>query len=156
MPDTASSSDLAYRLNRLFDEVRPAGRGGRRYTNEDVAAAVKAINPHVRVGGAYLSALRNGTKKNPSTELLAALARHFEKPIAYFFNDIEPSGPPATDGLARLAGNPQVRRLALRALDLSPEGLAAVTRLVEQALQANPPGPAHPPENSPADPGPDC
>jgi transcriptional regulator with XRE-family HTH domain len=95
------------------------------------------MNPQIRVGGAYLSALRNGTKKNPSTKLLAALARHFEKPIAYFFDEAEPSGTDTTDELARLAGNTQVRRLALRALDLSPEGLAAVTQLIEQALHAN-------------------
>ncbi|GIF04202.1 XRE family transcriptional regulator [Actinoplanes siamensis] len=133
MSDTPGSPDLAHRLNRLFDEVRPAGRGGRRYTNEDVAAAVKAMNPQIRVGGAYLSALRNGTKKHPSTELLAALARHFDKPIGYFFDEAEP----AQDELARLAGNTQVRRLALRALDLSPEGLSAVAKLVEQALQAD-------------------
>ncbi|BCY10019.1 helix-turn-helix transcriptional regulator [Actinoplanes sp. L3-i22] len=135
MADTPGTPDLAQRLNRLFDEVRPAGRGGRRYTNEDVAAAVKAINPEIRVGGAYLSALRNGTKRHPSTELLAALARHFGKPIAYFFDEPDPE--PGADELARLADNTQVRRLALRALDLSPEGLTAVAELVEQALAAD-------------------
>lgn len=133
MSDTPGPPDLAHRLNRLFDEVRPPDRGGRRYTNEDVAVAVKALDPRIRVGGAYLSALRNGTKRHPSTELLAALARHFGKPIAYFFDEAEG----AADELARLAGNTQVRRLALRALDLSPEGLSAVAKLVEQALEAD-------------------
>jgi transcriptional regulator with XRE-family HTH domain len=145
------SPDLAQRLNQLFDEVRPAGRGGRRYTNEDVAAAVKASNPEIRVGGAYLSALRNGTKRHPSTELLAALARHFGKPIGYFFDEPEPSGSSAADELARLADNAQVRRLALRALDLSPEGVSAVAKLVEQALQADRQGrPATRPDDSTA------
>jgi transcriptional regulator with XRE-family HTH domain len=133
--DDLKSVDLAHRLDRLFDEVRPPGRGGRRYTNEEVAVAVKALNPDIRVGGAYLSALRNGTKKKPSTELLAALARHFGMPISYFFDE-EPAarGDGAAGELARLADNTQVRRLALRALDLTPEGLAEVAELVERVL----------------------
>jgi transcriptional regulator with XRE-family HTH domain len=131
---TPTSNDLASRLNRLFDDVRPVRPGGRPYTNEEVAASIKTTNPQIRVGGAYLSALRNGTKKRPSMELLAALARHFDKPISYFFDD---EGAGATDQLARLAKNSQVRRLAFRALDLSPEGLAAVSELIEQKLQAD-------------------
>jgi transcriptional regulator with XRE-family HTH domain len=132
--DNLSSADLAHRLDRLFEEVRPAGCGGRRYTNEEVAVAVKALNPHIRVGGAYLSALRKGTKRKPSIELLAALARHFGVPIAYFFDE-EPPVAGAESELARLADNTQVRRLALRALDLSPEGLAEVAGLVERVLE---------------------
>jgi len=133
--DDPRPADLAHRLDRLFDEVRPAG-GGRRYTNEEVAVAVKALNPHVRVGGAYLSALRNGTKSKPSTELLAALARHFGVPINYFFDEETPAARAAgAEGeLARLADNTQVRQLALRALDLTPEGLAEVTELIERVL----------------------
>ena len=135
MADSPTSADLAHRLNTLFDQVRPT-EGGRRYTNDEVAAAVKAQYPHIRVGGAYLSALRNGTKRKPSTELLAALAHHFGVPITYFFSD----EPPGTGSdhmereLAKLADNIQVRQLALRALDLSPEGLAQVAGLVERVL----------------------
>ena len=143
MSDDLKSVDLAHRLDRLFDEVRPAGRRGRRYTNEEVAVAVKALNPDIRVGGAYLSALRNGTKKKPSTELLAALARHFGMPISYFFDEEPPArGAGAAGELARLADNTQVRRLALRALDLTPEGLAEVAELVERVLagEYQPPG----------------
>jgi transcriptional regulator with XRE-family HTH domain len=124
---------FAYRLDRLFNQVRPDG-GGRRYTNDEVAAAIKAANPDTRVSGAYLSMLRTGAKRNPSTELLTALARHFGVPPGYFLDDQPVEQLEAEIVLARVAGNLGVRRLALRALELSPESLAAVTAIVEQVL----------------------
>jgi transcriptional regulator with XRE-family HTH domain len=124
---------LADRLNRLFEDVRPPDRGGRRWTNDEVAAAIKEAEPAIRVSGAYLSALRTGAKRRPSTELLAALARFFGVPLDYFV-----TGDTRTDAeaeLARVAENLGVRRLALRALELSPEGLAAVTKIIEQVIE---------------------
>ncbi|MCF6525224.1 helix-turn-helix domain-containing protein, partial [Streptomyces sp. JJ36] len=128
---------LARHLDQLFDDIRPHGAHGRRYTNEEVATAVKEAHPGIRVGGAYLSALRKGTKRNPSTELLAALARFFGVPASYLLD--EPGGTEAAAELelARVARNLGVRRLALRALELSPEGLAAVTRIVEDVLESD-------------------
>ncbi|GAB2621500.1 helix-turn-helix domain-containing protein [Streptomyces capparidis] len=126
---------LARRLGRLFDDIRPQGPRGRRYTNEEVATAIKRANPDIRVSGAYLSALRNGTKKNPSTELLTALARFFGVPASYFLDDATAAQTEAEIALAKVAGNLGVRQLALRALELSPEGLAAVTKIVEAVLE---------------------
>jgi transcriptional regulator with XRE-family HTH domain len=132
MPD-GEQSLLADRLNRLFEDVRPEGRAGRRWTNDEVATAVKAAAPDIRVSGAYLSALRTGAKRRPSTELLAALAKFFGVSVDYFVG-----GQSHTDAeaeLARVAENLGVRRLALRALELSPEGLAAVTKIIEQVIE---------------------
>jgi len=98
-----------------------------------VATAVKLAVPTIRVSGAYLSALRTGAKRRPSTELLAALARFFGVSVDYFV-----TGETRTDTeaeLARVAENLGVRRLALRALELSPEGLAAVTKIIEQVIE---------------------
>ncbi|MDG9701377.1 helix-turn-helix transcriptional regulator [Streptomyces sp. DH37] len=135
MPDSGGRPTLAARLDRLFDEVRPHGPRGRRYTNEEVAAAVREANPGIRVSGAYLSALRKGTKRNPSTELLTALARFFGVPASSFLGE-EDAAPGAVEGeLALLAGNLGVRNLALRALELSPEGLAAAAEIIEHVLE---------------------
>ncbi|MGK5630440.1 helix-turn-helix domain-containing protein [Streptomyces sp. URMC 123] len=134
MSTAEAGPTLADRLNRLFDAVRPEGPRGRRYTNEDVAAAVKRDNPGVRVGRAYLSALRTGSKRNPSTELLVALARFFGVPPSYFLDGGAADGAGPELELARVAHHLPVRNLALRALELSPEGLAAVARLVEDVL----------------------
>ena len=125
MPD-GEQSLLADRLNRLFEDVR---RDGRRWTNDEVATALKAADPSLRVSGAYLSALRTGAKRHPATDLLAALAKFFGVSVDYLVSgDVE-------DQLARVAENLGVRRLALRALELSPEGLAAVTKIIEQVLE---------------------
>ncbi|MFP8964636.1 XRE family transcriptional regulator [Streptomyces nanhaiensis] len=160
-PTTRGDRTLAERLDRLFDTVRPEGPKGRRYTNEEVATAVKRAEPGVRVGGAYLSALRKGTKKNPSTELLTALARFFGVPASYFLDERAATRTDAEIELARVAHNMGVRKLALRALELSPEGLAAVTRIVEHVLESEPgartrqeeqpPPGAAPPDGRPAE-----
>ncbi|MGP3971437.1 helix-turn-helix domain-containing protein [Streptomyces sp. 6N223] len=127
-------SDL---LERLFENIRPEGLHGRRYTNEEVAVAIKKEAPVVRVSGAYLSALRRGSKKNPSTELLRALAHFFGVPASYFLDEGTARHVDAEIALARVAQNHDVRNLALRALELSPETLAAVTQIVDAALRGD-------------------
>jgi transcriptional regulator with XRE-family HTH domain len=126
---------LANRLNRLFEDVRPEGHAGRRWTNDEVATAVKQADPTVRVSGAYLSALRTGAKRRPSTDLLAALARFFGVSVDYLV--VGDARSAAEAELARVAENLGVRKLALRALELSPEGLAAVTRIIEQVIESD-------------------
>lgn len=135
MPDADGQLTLADKLNRLFEDIRPGGRDGRRYTNDEVATAIKAAAPEVRVGRAYLSALRNGTKKNPSTELLTALARFFGVPASYFLDERTAAQTDAEIELAKVANNLGVKKLALRALELSPDGLAAITKIVEHVLE---------------------
>nr|MDT0660435.1 hypothetical protein [Micromonospora sp. DSM 115978] len=98
---------------------------------------MKRSNPDIRVTGSYLSALRTGVKKNPSLELRVALARFFGVPASYFLDDATPDQTEAEIELARVANNLGVRRLAMRALQLTPEGLAAVTRIVEHVLAAD-------------------
>jgi transcriptional regulator with XRE-family HTH domain len=146
VPENEGRPTLAENLDRLFDDIRPNGAQGRRYTNEEVATAVKRAHPSIRVGGAYLSALRKGTKRNPSTELLSALARFFGVPTAYFLDEETAAQTVAEIELAKVAHHLGVRNLALRALELSPEGLAAVTRIVEHVLEGDTAQPPSPPD----------
>ncbi|MCQ4080750.1 helix-turn-helix domain-containing protein [Streptomyces sp. RB6PN25] len=137
MPGTGDMSTLAARLDNLFEQIRPPGQGHRKYTNVEVAEAIKKADPGIRVSRAYLSALRNGAKTNPSTDLLAALAHFFSVPVSYLLTST-PTGQAVSElELAKVAHNHGVRALALRALDLSPEGLAAVTQIVEHVLQSD-------------------
>jgi transcriptional regulator with XRE-family HTH domain len=142
VPEQEGRPTLAEHLDQLFDDIRPDGAEGRRYTNEEVATALREAHPGIRVGGAYLSALRKGTKRNPATELLTALARFFGVPASYFLDEPADARTDAEIELAKVAHHLGVRHLALRALELSPEGLAAVTRIVENVLDGEPGGPA--------------
>ncbi|WP_405657784.1 helix-turn-helix domain-containing protein [Streptomyces sp. NBC_00079] len=134
MPSAAGRPTLAERLEALFDEIRPEGPKGRRYTNDEVAAALREGDPGLRVSGAYLSALRNGAKRNPSLDLLAALARFFRVSVSYFLESATEVQAEAEVALAKVGHHPEVRNLALRALELTPEGLAIVTQIVEHVL----------------------
>jgi transcriptional regulator with XRE-family HTH domain len=122
--------NLAVKLERLFREIRPPQQGGRSYTNDEVAETIG-------VSGAYVSALRKGTRTNPSHEVLAGLAQFFGVKISYFLDDLAAEQTEAEIALARVMGNHGVRALALRALELSPQGLAAVTQMIEEVLKAD-------------------
>ncbi|MEV4709552.1 helix-turn-helix transcriptional regulator [Actinoplanes sp. NPDC049316] len=125
-PDAAA---LAQRLDELFRTSRP---GGRRWTNSEVAEELRKIRPSLRVSGAYLSALRTGKRTNPSPDLLVALAEFFGVPVGYFldreFSDRVATQLAMLDGL-RAAG---VQGIALRAVGLPPESLAAITSVLDQ------------------------
>lgn len=118
----------------LFDEIRPQVPTGRRYTHDEVAAELRRIQPGLRVSGAYLSALRNGSKRNPSLDLLTALAQFFGVSASYFLDPTPQDRVEEEIALAKVGHHPQVRNLALRALELSPESLAVVTQIVERVL----------------------
>lgn len=135
--DAERRSTMAAKINKLFDDVRPQDRRGRPYNNTEVVAAIKAAHPGIRVTGAYLSALRKGIRRNPSSELRVALARFFGVESSYFLDDATAEQTEAQVVLARVARNHGVRNIALRALELSPDGLAAVAALIEQVLQSD-------------------
>ncbi|MFH8789094.1 helix-turn-helix domain-containing protein [Streptomyces roseoverticillatus] len=129
---------LAKRLEALFVGSHPEGR---RWTNSEVADKVKEKHPHVRVSGAYLSALRNGSRARPSQELLAALAEFFGVSPAYF---VDPDHADRVN--AQLAGlealsQAGVRGVALRAVGLQQDSLDAITAMLDQVrkLQGLPP-----------------
>jgi transcriptional regulator with XRE-family HTH domain len=117
---------------------------GRHWTNDEVAAEIKKSNPKIRVGGAYLSALRSGKRQHPSPELLGALARFFRVSPGYFFDSGEADR--ISQQLAALNEMKQigVRAVALRAVGLPAASIDAVTTILDhmrklQGLPAVPP-----------------
>ncbi|MBW5420698.1 helix-turn-helix domain-containing protein [Streptomyces sp. BG9H] len=138
MTDVPGESALAERLDGLFRKSLPEGR---RWTNNEVAEKIKERHPQIRVSGAYLSALRNGSRAHPSQELLAALAEFFGVSAAYF---VDPDHAERVD--AQLAGlemlkQAGVRGVALRAVGLQQDSLEAITAVLDQVrkLQGLPP-----------------
>lgn len=74
---------LAYKLDRLFTTLHPAGRG--EYTLQEVIDGIRAQGGPT-LSAAYLWQLRNGTRDNPRKDHLDALARFFGVNPSYFFD----------------------------------------------------------------------
>ena len=122
------STTFAARLNRLFDTVYPPGRGP--HTSAEVIAALKAEG--ITMSAPYLSQLRSGNRTNPSAATIAALANFFRIKPAYFTDD------DYYDRLDReldwLTGlrDEGVRRIAERAVGLSPEAHQDIVARVDE------------------------
>ncbi len=128
---------LADRINHLFAMVKPAGRDA--FTNGEVAAAT-GLSP------SNVGYLRTGERDNPTMQTLDALARFFGVPVAYFYDDeaaqrIEEQ----LNRLQSMAALQQafqrdgVQQLATRMGELSDNGIAAISQLVDLLLDKEKP-----------------
>ena len=126
------STTFAARLNRLFDTVYPPGRGP--HTSAEVIAALKAEG--VTMSAPYLSQLRSGNRTNPSSTTMSALANFFRIKSAYFTDDeYYEKLDKELSWLASMRDD-GVRRIALRAVGLSPEAQHEVVDRVNQLRRA--------------------
>ncbi len=122
------STTFAARLNRLFDTVYPPGRGP--HTSAEVIAALKAEG--ITMSAPYLSQLRSGNRTNPSTATMTALANFFRIKPAFFTDDEYYEKLDAElSSLANLRDE-GVRRIATRAVGLSPEAREDILARMEE------------------------
>ncbi|GAB7192810.1 helix-turn-helix transcriptional regulator [Kineococcus sp. NUM-3379] len=119
---------LADRLNALFKERHPEGRGP--YSTEEIAD-ITAANGEA-VSSAYIWHLRRGARDNPSLPKLAALARAFGVGIGYFFTTVAPREMHMDEALRRAMENTAVADIALRSSELSPEAQETIKILIER------------------------
>ncbi|WP_028938075.1 helix-turn-helix domain-containing protein [Pseudonocardia spinosispora] len=133
---------FADKLNHLFATVRPRGRGGREYSNEDVAAQIRRVND-VTISQSYIWQLRKGRKANPTLRHVQALAEFFGVPAAYF---VDTGVADRVDRQLRILAAEQLRReandasedvalLAMRAGELSPQRRQQVMDLLDVVYQ---------------------
>ncbi|HTX94684.1 MAG TPA: helix-turn-helix transcriptional regulator [Mycobacterium sp.] len=122
------STTFAARLNRLFDTVYPPGRGP--HTSAEVIAALKAEG--ITMSAPYLSQLRSGNRTNPSAATMAALANFFRIKPAYFTDDEYYEKLDMELSWLATMRDDGVRRIALRAAELSPEGRHEVMQRVNE------------------------
>lgn len=122
------STTFAARLNRLFDAVYPPGRGP--HTSAEVIAALKLEG--ITMSAPYLSQLRSGNRTNPSSATMVALANFFRIKPAYFTDDDYYEK--LDKELAWLANmrDEGVRRIATRAVGLSPEAQQDIVEKVNE------------------------
>ncbi|OCB26937.1 secretion protein EspR [Mycobacterium malmoense] len=126
------STTFAARLNRLFDTVYPPGRGP--HTSAEVIAALKAEG--ITMSAPYLSQLRSGNRTNPSSATMAALANFFRIKPAYFTDDEYYEKLDQELSFLATLRDDGVRRLALRAAELSPEAQQDVLQRVNELRRA--------------------
>jgi transcriptional regulator with XRE-family HTH domain len=122
---------LADRINRAFDVNRRAD--SKPWTNREV---VKWLGRNRKAGDstiseAYLALLRSGERDNPSVSHLRALARFFQIPATYFLQatDADPGVEVDIEALAAMR-DPDVRRVAFRAMGMPPEERQWLSRIV--------------------------
>jgi transcriptional regulator with XRE-family HTH domain len=119
---------LAEKIDTLFRIVRRPNR--EQFSHEEVARACRQATSET-FSATYLWQLRTGRRDNPTKRHLEALAQFFRVPVSYFFDD-EQGASIATElellGALRDAG---VRSMALRAVNLSPEGVDTISEMIE-------------------------
>ena len=129
MAEDGEVGQLAAQLDRL---IRSSRRDGRRWTNDEIAEQLKERHPQLRLSGAYLSAIRTGKRRRPAPELLSALAEFFGVPVAYFHDPAYAARIDAQLALLNEFHDSEIRSIALRAVGLPVESLAAVSAVLDQ------------------------
>src|SRR3954451_7852179 len=120
---------LAEKLDRLFKTVHPHGE--REYTHEEVAEGIRQQGGPT-ISATYIWQLRRGIKDNPTKRHLEALAEFFMVSPAYFFDEAAANLIHSQLALLAAMRDAQVRHIATRVAELSPEGIDAVTAIIEQ------------------------
>lgn len=126
-PPTPSET-LAAKLQHLFATVKPAGRG--EYSNQEVATAIEASGGPT-ISATYIWQLRKGLRTNPTLNHLEALAGFFGVSIAYFLDEEVTDRIDEELEVISALRDAGIRSVALRAAQLSPEGVEALRAMVE-------------------------
>ncbi len=133
--DRADPASFASRLNRLFDTVRPPGRGPLR--DSEVRRELQARGH--QISAPYLSQLRSGTRDNPNPTTIRQLADLFGVRPEYFTGD-DPNYTEFMDAELRwldLAHDPDVRQIVSGLLQLPPEVREGILRTVDARIPSS-------------------
>lgn len=118
----AKKLSLADKVDLLFQKRRRDD--GREFP-------VSALEEKTGISGATFWKVRHGHNKNPGYAVLQAICSFFAVPMAYFDHEtLEECGAFLDHRQVAKAPEP-VSQIALRAMDLSPEGLEAVRQMIE-------------------------
>ncbi len=123
-------ASLAWKLNRLFETIHPAGRD--EYSPEEVARAINESGKG-SISPAYIYMLRKGQRDNPTKRHLELLASFFGVTPAYFFDEEAARRIEQQLDLLAAFRDGEVRRLAARASGLSPASLTGILKMVDAA-----------------------
>ncbi|MFE1795559.1 helix-turn-helix domain-containing protein [Streptomyces sp. NPDC020707] len=125
---TPSDSMLADRIDALFRVVRRPNR--EQYSHEEVARACREATGE-SFSATYLWQLRTGRRGNPTKRHLESLAKFFDVPVVYFFDDEQGAVIAKQLELLDALRDAEVRSVALRAVNLSPEGMGTISDMID-------------------------
>lgn len=133
MPGTDASEgfpkdgSFAEKLNFLCRTIHPPNRGP--YTLQEIADAT-GVSP------GYVHALRHGKKTQPTLDVIQQFADFFGIPAGAFFKNDKEAAEVAADVEVFVAlRDAEVRNIALRAAEYSPEERQALTGIMDQVSQ---------------------
>lgn len=119
---------LAEKIDALFRVVRRPDHEP--YSHEEVARACREASGE-SFSATYLWQLRTGRRDNPTKRHLQALAGFFQVPVAYFFDDDQGSAIARELELLGALRDAGIRSVALRAVNLSPEGVSTISDIID-------------------------
>ena len=122
------SSTLAEKIDTLFKAVRRPNR--EQFSHEEVAKACREASGET-FSATYLWQLRTGRRDNPTKRHLEALAQFFHVPVAYFFDDDQGAATARELELLGALRDAGVRSVALRAVNLSREGIDTISEIID-------------------------
>lgn len=126
--EAAQPRTLAGKIDALFRVVRRLNRES--YSHEEVAKACREATGE-SFSATYLWQLRTGRRDNPTKRHLEALAQFFEVPVTYFFDDAQASAIAEELELLGALRDANVRSMALRAVNLSPEAVGTISDMID-------------------------
>ncbi|MYR60399.1 helix-turn-helix domain-containing protein [Streptomyces sp. SID625] len=124
----AAPASLADRIEALFRIVRRPDR--EQFSNEEVARACRETTG-ASFSATYVWQLRTGRRDNPTKRHLEALAQFFDVPVAYFFDEEQGEAIAKELELLGAMRDAGVRSVALRAVNLSPEGVDTINDMID-------------------------
>jgi transcriptional regulator with XRE-family HTH domain len=102
---------------------------------DEVAAGI-AEQGGEPVSASYLWMLRKGQRDNPTIKAVEAIARFFGVPTAYFFDEQVTSRVDKQLELLAKLRDAGLESFGLRSAELSPEGQAAIEKIIDLASKA--------------------
>ncbi|GAA2347188.1 MULTISPECIES: helix-turn-helix domain-containing protein [Streptomyces] len=126
--ESAAPTTLAEKLDTLFRVVRRPNR--EQFSHEEVARACREATGE-SFSATYMWQLRTGRRDNPTKRHLEALAQFFDVPVAYFFDDDQGAAIAKELELLGALRDAGVRSVALRAVNLSPEGVNTISDMID-------------------------
>jgi transcriptional regulator with XRE-family HTH domain len=119
---------LAEKIDTLFQVVRRPNR--EQFSHEEVAKACREATGE-SFSAPYLWQLRTGRRTNPTKRHLEALAQFFQVPTSYFFDEGQSTAIAKELELLAALRDAEVRSVALRAVNLSREGIGTISDMID-------------------------